>query len=78
MNSFNCNLIKNAYPPFLINKVIKKCHNHKFSCNQNQSKDTSALHFFKLPYIGNLLHHIKNELCKEFCEENFTIKQVFN
>ena len=38
-------------------------------------------HFFKLPYIGNLSHHIKNKiskLCKEFCKENFNIKLVFN
>ena len=42
---------------------------------QNQLKD------FKLSYIGNLSHHIKNKLlklCKEFYKENFTIKLVFN
>ena len=34
---------------------------------------------FKLPYIGNLSHPIKNELsklCEEFCKEN--VKLVFN
>ena len=75
------NLIKNEYPPFLINKVIKKYLDYKFSCNQNQLKDKSDVHYFKLPYIGNLSHHIKNKLsklCKEFCKENFNIKQVFN
>ena len=74
-------LIKNAYPPFLIDKVIKKYLNYKFSSNQNQLKDTSDVHYFKLPYIGNLSHHIKNKLsklCKEFCKENFNIKLVFN
>ena len=72
---------KNAYPPFLIDKVIKKYPDHKFSSNQNQLKDTSNIYYFKLQYISNLLHHIKNKLlkfCKEFCKENFNIKLVFN
>ena len=54
---------------------------YKFSSNQNQLKDTSDVHYFKLPYIGNLSHPIKNKLsklCKEFCKENFNIKLVFN
>ena len=54
---------------------------YKFSSNQNQLKDKSDVHYFKLPYIGNLSHHIKNKLsklCKEFCKENFNIKPVFN
>ena len=70
------NIIKNAYPPFLIDKVIQK-----FSSNKNLSKDTSDVYYFKLPYIGNLSHHIKNKLsklCKEFCKENFNFKLVFN
>ena len=48
------NLIKNAYPPFLIDKVIKKYLDYKFSSNQNQLKDKSEVHFFKLPYIETL------------------------
>ena len=48
------NLTKNACPPFLNNKVIKKYLNHKFSCNQNQLKGASDVYCFKLPYIGNL------------------------
>ena len=75
------NLIKNAYLPFLIDKIIKKYLNYKFSCNQNQLKDKSDVHYFKLPYIGNLSHHIKNKLsklCKKFCEEHFNIKLVFD
>ena len=74
------NLIKKADPPFLIHKVIKTCLDHKFSSYQNQSKNTSNIYYFKLPYIGNLSHHIKNKplkLCKEFCKENFNIKLVF-
>ena len=75
------NLIKKIYSPFLIDKVIKKYLDYKFSSNQNQLKDKSDVHYFKLPYIGNLSHHIKNKLSKlskEFCKENFNIKLVFN
>ena len=74
-------LIKNTYPPFLIDKVIKKYLDYKFSSNKNQLKDTPDVHDFKLPYIGNLSHHIKKKLSKlfkEFCEENVNIKLVFN
>ena len=72
---------KTLYLPFLIDKVIKKYLYYKFSSNQNQLKDKSHVHDFKLPYIGNRSHHIKNKLskfCKEFCKENFNIKLVFN
>ena len=81
IENIKSNLIKNACPPFLTDKVFKKYPDHKFSSNQNQSKDTFDIYYFKLPYIGNLLHHIKNKLsklCNEFCEENFNIKLVFN
>ena len=81
IENIKSNLIKNAYPPFLIDKVIKKYLDYKFSSNQNQLKDKSDVHYFKLPYIGNLSHHIKNKLsklCKELCKENFNIKLVFN
>ena len=67
-------------PPFLIDKVIKKYLNYKFSSNQNQLKYTSDVHYFKLPYIDNLSHHIKNKLyklCKDFCKENVNIKLIF-
>ena len=62
IENIKSNLIKNAYPPFLINKVIKKYLNYKFSSNQNQLKDTSHVYYFKLPYIGSLSYHIKNRL----------------
>ena len=80
IESIKSNLIKNAYPPFLINKVIKKHLNDKFSSNQKQFKDSSDVHYFKLPDIGNLLHHIENKLskfCKEFYKENANIKLIF-
>ena len=79
IENIKSNLIKNAYPPFLIDKVIKKYLDYKFSTNQNQLKDKSDVHYFKLTYIGNPSHHIKNKLsklCKEFSKENFNILLV--
>ena len=61
IENIKSNLIKNAYPLFLIDKVIKKCFDYEFSSNQNQLKDKSDVHYFKLPYISNLSHHIKNK-----------------
>ena len=61
--------------------MSKKYLDHKFSSIQNQLKDISDVPYFKLPYIDNLSHHIKNrisKLCKKFCKENFNIKLVFN
>ena len=81
IENIKSNLIKNAYPPSLIDKVIKTYLDYKFSSNQNQLKDTPDVHYFKLPYIGNLSNRIKNKLSKlrkEFSKENFNIKQVFN
>ena len=75
IENIKSNLIKNAYPPFLIDKAIKKYLDYKFSSNQSQLKDTSDVKYFKLPYICNLSHNIKNKLlklCKEFCKENLT------
>ena len=60
---------------------MKKYLYHKFSSNQNQLKDISDVHYFKLPYFGNLSYHIKNKLsklCKEFCKKKFNIMLVFN
>ena len=48
IESIKFNVIQNAYPPFLINKVIKKYLGHKFSSNQNQLKDN--LTFITLNY----------------------------
>ena len=50
IKNIKSNLIKNAYPSFLIDKVIKKYLDYKFSTNQNQLKDTSDVHYFKSPY----------------------------
>ena len=81
IENIKSNLIKKAYPLFLIDKVIKKYLGYKCSSNQNQLKDKSDVNFFKLSYIGNLSNHIKNKLsklCNEFCKENVNIKLVFN
>ena len=81
IENIKSNLIKNAYPPFLIDEVIKKYLDYKFSSYQNQLKDKSDVHYFKLSYISNLSHRIKNKLsklCKEFCKENTTNKLLFN
>ena len=53
-NLLKSNLIKNAYPQFLIVKVIKKYLGYRFSSDQNKLKDKSDVHYFKLPYIGSL------------------------
>ena len=53
----------------LVGGVIKRCLDYGFSGSQGQLKDGSDVHYFKLPCIGNLSHHIKDglsELCKEF------------
>ena len=61
--------------------VIKKYLDYRFSSNQNELEHKSDVHYFQLPYIGNLSHQVKRKLskfCKEFCKENFKIKLIFN
>ena len=58
IKNIKVNLIKNVYPPFLIDKVIKKYLDYKFSINQNQLKYKLDVHYFRLPYISNLSHYI--------------------
>ena len=48
IENIKSNLITNAYPPFLIDKVIKSYI--EFSSNQNELKDKCDVHYFKLPY----------------------------
>ena len=72
IGNIKSNLIKNAYPSFLIDKVTIEYLDYKFSSNDNQLKAKSDIHYFKLSYIDNLSQHIKNKLsklCKEFCKE---------
>ena len=65
IEKIKCNLIKNVYLPFLINKVIKKYLDQNFSSNENHLKDISDVYCFKSPYIGN------------FVKKKFNIKLVF-
>ena len=79
IENIKSNLIK-MHLPFLIVKIIKKYLDHKFLSKPNQLKDISDVYYFKLPYIGNFLHHIKNnilKLFKEYCKDKFNIKLVF-
>ena len=46
------------------NMKPKKYHIYKLCSNQNYLKDTFHVHYFKLLYIDNLLHHNKNKLSK--------------
>ena len=81
IENIKSNLIKNAYLPFFINKVIKKYLNYKFFSNKDRLKHTPDVHYFKLPYFGNLLHQIKtkiSKLSKGSCNEDLNIKAVFN
>ena len=81
IKNIKSNLIKNAYAPFLIDKVIKKYLDYKLFSTENQLKDKCDVHYFKLPYTSKLSHHTKNrlsKLCKEFCKENFNAKLVFS
>ena len=64
IKNIKSDLIKNAYPPFIIDKFIKKYLDSKFSRNKTQLKDTSDVYYVKLPYISNFSHHIKNKLSK--------------
>ena len=57
IENIKSNLIKNAHPTFLIDKVIKKYLDYKFSSNQNQLKDTPD--FIALNYhISTTFHTI--------------------
>ena len=62
IESIKSDIIKNAYPQFLIDKVIKKYLNYKFSSKQNQLKDTSGTYYFKLQNISNLSYQFKSKL----------------
>ena len=64
VENIKSNLVKNSYPPFLIDKVIKKYLDHKISSSKKELKDTSDVHYFKLLNISNLSRHIKNIISK--------------
>ena len=60
IENIKSNLIKNAYPSFLIDKVIKKYLDYQFSSNQNQLKNKFA--FITLNY------HISKEDFRNFAK----------
>ena len=60
IENIKSNLIKSAYLLFLIDKVIKKCLDYKFSSNQNQLKDKSDVHYFKFKKL-KINFHIKTQ-----------------
>ena len=55
IENIKSNLIKNAYPSFLIDKVIKKYLDYQFSSNQNQLKNKFA--FITLNYHTSATFH---------------------
>ena len=72
---------KNAYPGSLIDKIIKKCLNHKlFFNNIDPLTVEPEISYFKLPYIGKFSDHLQLKilkLSKKYCKDNFNIKIVF-
>ena len=58
IENIESNLIKNAYLPFLIDKVIKKYLDYKFSSNQNKLKDKPNVHYILNYHISATFHTI--------------------
>ena len=59
IKNIESNLIKNAYPPSLIDKVIKKYLDYKFFSSQNQLKNTLDVQNFNINLVFNTFK-IKN------------------
>ena len=74
IKSIKSNFMKNAYPVFLIDKVIKKYNNYKLSSNQNQLKDSSDVHYFKLPCHAILKINFQN-FAKSFVKKILTLSK---
>ena len=74
IENIKSNLIKNVYPSFLIDKVMKKYLHYKFSSNENYLKGKSDVHYFKLPYIGSLQINFRN-FAKSFMKRNLMLSQ---
>ena len=76
------NLIKNSYPPPLINKIVNNFLNKKHSNNENETQSKPEISYFKLPYIGKYSDEIKckklHKLAKKYRKDDFNIKIVFN
>ena len=80
MGIIKSNLTKNSYPFSLIDKVKKKCLDHKFSTNCNKSKDIPDFYYLKLPHISKIWDHVKwnfRNFEKQLRKEKFNIKLHF-
>ena len=72
-------LCKNAYPPHLINKQVKKFINKTQQASEQNKEDKENIFFIKLPYIGNHSDAVQNkikELSAQLCK-GINIKLVF-
>ena len=63
-------LLRNEYPSGFIDKSIRQFLNKKFASRTPFiQKNPSKYFLFKLPYLGNISHHVEKEL-KEFIHKH--------
>ena len=67
IENIKSNLIKNAYPPFLIDQVIKKYLDCKFSSDQNKLKDKSDVDYLNY-HISATFHTISKTNFQNFAK----------
>ena len=72
---------RNLYPPKVIGKEIRNYLNNKFSiANTDNVNEDQNLHYYKLPYIGDLSKSTKTKIekiCKKYCK-NLSIRLCFS
>ena len=51
IENIKSSLVKNVYPPFLINKAVKKYVGCKYSSSEKQLKDKSDVYYFRLRVV---------------------------
>ena len=64
-------LQKNSYPPNMIDEQIKNFLDSKLKANHTNNISNDNLHYFKLPFLGNISSNTKRKitnLCKKFCK----------
>ena len=72
-------LCKNAYPPHLIDKQVKKYIHKTQQVSEQNKEDKGNIFFIKLPYIGSHSDAVQNkikELSVQLCKD-INIKLVF-
>jgi hypothetical protein len=74
-------LCRNAFPPNLVEKVIRKYLNHKFQqgTTEDEAKEVLETRYFKLPYIGSHSTILKKKVMnvvKKFCD-GIDVRLVF-